>query len=160
MVNTEPSARQAALLRTEEDFRWEGVPLKDYKEQGNHFRDITKQILFLDPHLQCELRYFEIGPGGHSSFERHEHVHAVMVIRGAGRCLVGEEVLAIKAFDLVTVPPQTWHQFQANASDTLGFLCLVNCERDRPHLPTADELAALRANPVVAQFIKVAERDV
>lgn len=153
-MDTQPTVQQAAPLRAEQDFRWEGVPVKNYKDQGTHFKEITKQVLFLDPNLQCELRYFEIGPGGHSSFECHEHVHAVMVIRGAGRCLVGEEVLPIHAFDLVTVPPLTWHQFQADVGEALGFLCLVNCERDRPHLPSEDELAALRANPAVAAFVK------
>lgn len=151
---SDSTVNEAVPLRAERGFRWEGVPVQGYKDRGTHFKEITKQVLFLDPNLQCELRYFEIAPGGHSSLERHEHMHAVMVIRGAGRCLVGEEVLPIRAFDLVNVPPQTWHQFQADAGETLGFLCLVNCERDRPQLPTADDLAALRADPAVAAFVK------
>lgn len=36
----------------------------------------------------------------------------------------------------------------------LGFLCLVRCDRDRPTLPTADDLAALRADPDIAAFIR------
>ncbi|MDB5043268.1 MAG: Cupin 2 conserved barrel domain protein, partial [Candidatus Eremiobacteraeota bacterium] len=51
------------------------------------------------------------------------------------------------------VPPLTWHQFRAAADAPLGFLCLVPIERDRPQLPTADELAALRANPAIAEFL-------
>ena len=151
---SDSTVNEVAPLRTERGFRWEGVAVQDYKERGTHFKEITKQILFLDPNLQCELRYFEIAPGGHSSLECHEHMHAVMVIRGAGRCLVGEEVLSIHAFDLVNVPPMTWHQFQADAGETLGFLCLVNCERDRPRLPGEDDLAGLRADPAVAAFVK------
>ena len=38
--------------------------------------------LFHDDALACELRYFEIAPGGHSTLERHDHLHSVMIIRG------------------------------------------------------------------------------
>ena len=60
-----------------------------------------------------------------------------MVIRGSGTCLVGEEVLPIAQNDLVSVPPMTWHQFRAAPESPLGFLCLVNQDRDRPQLPDA-----------------------
>jgi hypothetical protein len=30
---------------------------------------------------------------------------------------------------------------------------MVNMQRDRPQLPTADELAALKCNPAVAAFL-------
>jgi len=35
----------------------------------------------------------------------------------------------------------------------LGFLCLVNAQRDRPQLPNAEDLASLRAIPGVAEFL-------
>ena len=68
-----------------------------------------------------------------------------MIHRGKGQCLVGQRVSDVAIGDLVFIPPQTWHQFRANAGDVLGFLCLVNVERDRPQLPSADDLAALYA---------------
>jgi hypothetical protein len=49
----------------------------------------------------------------------------------------------------------TWHQFRASENEPLGFLCLVNAERDRPQLPGPEELRALRQNPAVAEFIQV-----
>ncbi len=49
----------------------------------------------------------------------------------------------------------TWHQFRATADEPLGFLCLVNVERDRPERPNADTLAALKADPRVAEFIRL-----
>jgi quercetin dioxygenase-like cupin family protein len=141
-------------VRRAQNFRWEGVDYLPYKEDGSApFKSISRQALFSDPRLLGELRYFEIEPGGYSTLERHEHVHAVMVLRGCGSCLVGTSVHAIEEHDLVTIPPLTWHQFKANAGDFLGFLCLVNRERDRPQLPTQEDLAALRANPDVAAFL-------
>lgn len=135
-------------------FRWEGVELLAYKEEGSApFKDISRQVLFQDAALGCELRYFEMQPGGHSTLERHEHVHAVMIFRGRGSCLVGETVREVKANDLIHIPPMTWHQFRASAGEPLGFLCMVNAERDRPQLPKPEELAALRRNAAVAAFL-------
>jgi len=135
-------------------FRWQDVELRPYKEDGSApFKAISRQILFAGPDLACELRYFEMDTGGYSTLERHHHVHAVTVLRGHGHCLVGSAVRAVKPLDLVTIPPMTWHQFRATAGEPLGFLCMVNAERDRPQLPAEADLAALRADPTVAAFL-------
>src|SRR6516225_4948360 len=141
------------LRASRDDFRWESVDLNPYKEDGSApFKAITRQVLFAESQLGCELRYFEMAAGGYSTLERHEHMHAVMILRGHGTCLVGEAVRAVHPFDLVTIPSWTWHQFRATEGEPLGFLCMVNTLRDRPQLPTEQELAALRANPAVAAF--------
>ena len=138
------------------DCRWQEVPLQAYKSDGGtSFLDVTKQVLFAEPELACQWRYFEVAPGGYSSLERHEHVHAVMIVRGQGKVLVGATVSPIALYDLVYVPPMTWHQFQPQGEEPLGFLCLVNSERDRPQLPTSADLAELRQTPEIAAFIKV-----
>jgi quercetin dioxygenase-like cupin family protein len=135
-------------------FRWDGVDVLAYKEEGAApFKAITRQLLFHRPELGCELRYFEMAPGGHSTLERHEHVHAVMIFRGRGTCLVGEEAREVAAPDLVFIPAMTWHQFRASAGEPFGFLCMVDAERDKPQLPTAEEMARLAENPVVAAFL-------
>jgi mannose-6-phosphate isomerase-like protein (cupin superfamily) len=140
-------------------FRWDKVALLEYKSAGSApFKDVTRQTLFLRDDLAGELRYFEVGPGGHSTLERHVHTHAVIVLRGRGRCLVGEEIHEIAPYDLVTVPPMTWHQFRADEQEPLGFLCLADRERDRPQLPTEAELMELRGKPDVARFLGLAER--
>lgn len=117
------------------------------------FKSITRQVLFADPQLHAELRYFEIEPGGYSTLERHEHVHAVLVLRGHGHCLVGKEVRAVELRDLITVPPLTWHQFRASADEPLGFLCMVNAVRDKPQLPSAEDLAQLKSDEKIAAFL-------
>jgi quercetin dioxygenase-like cupin family protein len=136
-------------------FRWDGIEVKPYKGEGAHFSGITRQVLFTGGDgLDCELRYFEVAPGGWSSLERHHHAHAVMIIRGRARVLVGDRVHEVRTHDLVRVPPLTWHQFQAADEEPFGFLCMVDCERDVPERPDGDALAALRQDPVVAGFIK------
>jgi quercetin dioxygenase-like cupin family protein len=147
-VTLPPIRRQQAALR------WEGVDVLAYKEEGSApFRGVTRQVLFADPALHCELRYFEVAPGGHTTLERHEHAHAVVIQHGRGQCLIGDAVAAVRPFDLVHVPALTWHQLRADAEAPLGFLCMVNAVRDRPQLPDADAIAALRRDPVVAAFL-------
>jgi mannose-6-phosphate isomerase-like protein (cupin superfamily) len=136
------------------DFRWDAVELLRYKEEGNaSFRDVTRQTLFRRPDMRGELRYFEIATGGHSTLERHAHAHAVMILRGGGEALVGEEIFPVRNFDLVTVPPLTWHQFRAEAGSPLGFLCMVDAERDKPQLPDDRDLERLRMIPAVAAYL-------
>jgi len=126
------------------DFHWKDVEVLKYKEEGSApFKDVTRQVLFGDPAFPAQLRYFEVQPGGWTTLERHEHVHAVMVIRGKGRVLVGDVSQDIGQNDLVSVPPMTWHQFRAATDEPLGFLCMVSTERDRPQLPTDDEKKAI-----------------
>lgn len=144
----------SAHRKFRDGYRWEHVELHPYKDDGRSlFKDVTRQALFSRPDLAGELRYFEIAAGGFSTLERHEHVHAVLILRGCGAAMVGGEVIELKTNDLVTVPAMTWHQFRATRGEPLGFLCMVDAVRDRPQLPTAEDLAALRRDPVVARFL-------
>ena len=147
---------QAALFRAfAENFRWDDVPLLAYKEEGSApFKSITRQVLFKDDALRCELRYFEVAPGGYSTLERHEHSHGVMILRGEADVLLGDEVRSVKTHDLVRIPSMTWHQFRTKGDEPMGFLCMVNVERDKPQLPTEQELEALKADPRIAAFLK------
>ncbi|MEP7070267.1 MAG: cupin domain-containing protein [Usitatibacter sp.] len=126
------------------DFHWQEVDVLAYKQDPQApFKDVTRQVLFEGGAVPAQLRYFEVAPGGYTTLERHEHVHAVMVIRGNGQCLVGDEAHDIAMHDLVNVPPMTWHQFHAAKDQPLGFLCLVAAERDRPQLPGAHEVEGI-----------------
>ncbi|MGH7526931.1 MAG: cupin domain-containing protein [Gemmatimonadales bacterium] len=142
-------------IRQTDPFRWDGIAVSPYQPRGLHFAGITRQLLFEGGEgLACQLRYFEIDPGGHSSLERHRHAHAVMVLRGEGRALVGGQILDLATHDLVQVPPLPWHQFRAGGSAPFGFLCMVDCGRDAPERPGPGALAALRADPVIGPFIR------
>ena len=137
-----------------EDYRWDRVELHPYKDDGRAiFKDVTRQTLVSRPDIAGELRYFEVAPGGHSTLERHGHVHGVLILRGRGRALVGAEVLDLETNDLVTVPPMTWHQFRALPDSPLGFLCMVDAVRDKPQLPEAADFEALRRNARIAKFL-------
>ncbi len=145
---------RSAPFRRFDDWRWEGVAHLPYKEDGAvPFKSVTRQVLFHEPDMGCELRYFEVAPAGYSTLERHEHAHAVLILRGSGEAMVGNAVRKVATNDLVSIPPWAWHQFRATNGEPLGFLCMVNALRDRPQLPTEAECEALRANPDVAAFL-------
>jgi len=78
-----------------------------------------------------------------------------MVVRGGGRVLIGDRIVDAGLHDLVQVPSLTWHQFQAGADTPLGFLCMVDCERDVPERPDEAAVGELRRDPAIAGFIRV-----
>ena len=118
------------------DFRWAGVAVAGYKPDPALFKDVTRQTIVGEGagEDQCAIvtRYFEVQPGGYSTLERHGHRHTVIVLRGRGTVRLGDETHDIAPFDAVYVAPHTAHQFRAMGSGPLGFLCVVERERDRP----------------------------
>jgi quercetin dioxygenase-like cupin family protein len=149
MTSAEPPVHRKAR-----NYRWDGVALQPYKEDTRAlFKSVTRQVLFADPRQESELRYFEVAPGGFSSLERHVHTHNVLILRGHGHCLVGREVRRVATHDLIAVPPMTWHQFRATGDEPLGFLCMVNAARDKPQLPTLEELAEIERDPRTTDFL-------
>ena len=125
------------VVRFRPEFRWEGVAIADYKDPADHWRGIVRTGLVGDQgeSTRFHLRYFEIAPGGFSSFESHAHEHAVVVLRGRGEVQLGETVQGLGFGDLVYVAPHEPHQFRnPSAEEPFGFLCVVDAERDRPTL--------------------------
>jgi quercetin dioxygenase-like cupin family protein len=119
-------------------FRWDSVELKQYKRADATFRGVTRQTLLGEQPgeepFDFITRYFEVEPGGYSTLERHQHPHAVVVLRGQGRVILGEREYEIAPFDCVYVSPGVSHQFRATGDEALGFLCIVDRERDRPEV--------------------------
>lgn len=148
--------RKSMILYREGDYTWEGVEVHPYKEDGTLFKSVTRQTLAKGtPNLPVELRYFEVGPGGHTTFERHEHSHLVTVVRGSGQVLVGESVQNLGFLDVVQIPSMTWHQFRAAEDEPLGFLCVVNEIRDRPQRPTPEQAEEIRRAEPIKDFVRL-----
>lgn len=116
---------------------WPAVSQELYKQEEASFCEVNRRLLLgaaVGDELDFELRYFEVAPGGWSSFERHGHAHAVVVLAGRGEVRLGAELHALAPFDVVYVAPGEPHQFRAAADEQLGILCIVDHERDRPEL--------------------------
>jgi quercetin dioxygenase-like cupin family protein len=126
---------RSRVMRFQPDFRWEGVPAHEYKSPANHWCGVTRMVLVggRGEATGFQVRYFEIAPGGFSSFERHAHEHAVLVLRGQGEVQLGDQVHPLRQGDAVYVAPNEPHQFRnPSATEPFGFLCVVDAQRDRP----------------------------
>jgi len=118
-------------------FQWKGVERKVYKTDTNNYKDIHRYSLLGEEinDLNFQTRYFEIKPGGFSSLEKHQHPHSVVIIRGSGTVVLDNELHPINVHDVVYIAPETIHQFHADRSEELGFICVVDRDRDRPVIP-------------------------
>lgn len=121
------------------DWNWDSVPVDRYKDEPGTWVSVTRRTLAAGAGIGFEMRYFEVGPGGYTSLERHQHEHAVMVVRGQGRVRLGDETHEVAAFDVVHVPSGTPHQFENPTGEPFGIVCTVDAERDRPELLAASE---------------------
>jgi mannose-6-phosphate isomerase-like protein (cupin superfamily) len=100
-----------------------------------------------EPGPSKELRYFELQPGAVSRLEKHEHEHFVIVKRGLGYAVIGENVTEIGPNDVVYVGPLELHQFVNRGDEPFGFYCFVDAARDFSQEPTQNELDRLMASP-------------
>lgn len=140
------------------DWQWEGVPRREYKTEGTHFRGVTRQTLLGEgageTALDCETRYFEVAPGGYTSLEQHRHPHSVVILRGHGEVILDDRLEPVAPHDVVYIGPWAAHQFHAAADEPLGFLCVVSRDRDRPQLADDETVARIARNPDVAARLR------
>ena len=128
-------AQASKVLKCRED-RWQGTQQQTYKAGAAPFKGVTRQTLLGEASgeepLNFITRYFEVQPGGYSTLELHQHPHTVVVLRGSGHVVLGDDMQPIAPYDCVYVAPGTKHQFRATGREPLGFLCDVDRVRDRP----------------------------
>ena len=100
---------------------WDGVLCNQLQPGITVQRFISRQ----DDSNKLELRYFELEPGARSNYEQHNYEHAVLVLRGRGTVLLGEEVFSVQFGDAIFVESDEIHQFRAAEDELFGFLCTV-----------------------------------
>lgn len=138
----------------EDDYSWDDVDRLVYKNDGSPFKDVTRQVLFDGlGNIPCQLRYFEVQAGGYSTLEHHEHIHLVMIFRGEGQVLLGDTIHDVAVGDVMSINAGEFHQFRANKGQPLGFLCLVNVDRDKVKLPTEEEIKQLTEHDDIRHFM-------
>lgn len=123
------------VVRFQEGFRWQGIPVAEYKKSGSSSSGACRMTLVGDQGEKTafHVRYFEIAPGGYTSFEHHVHEHAVLVLRGKGQVRLGENSHPLSFGDLVYIAPREPHQFQnPPGAEPLGIMCIVDAKRDAP----------------------------
>lgn len=126
------------MIQRSERFAFPGVEMSTYKDEPGTWVAVSRRILAGQSQTKFETRYFEVAPGGYTSYERHGHEHVVVVLRGSGKVKLFGDWSDIASGDVVHVPPQTPHQFLNPTTEPFGILCVVDRDRDRPVLLNED----------------------
>ncbi|MBI5141672.1 MAG: cupin domain-containing protein [Nitrospirae bacterium] len=126
--------KTSVVMRHRGNFEWDGTETISYKQPDTNWNNVLRRVLLGNQGepARFHVRYFEIAPGGFTTFERHEHIHFVLVLRGSGCIKLGDTTDAVNPMDVIYVAPNMPHQL-GNLSDApFGFICVVDAERDRP----------------------------
>ena len=141
-----------------DNFEWKGVERKDYKSDTSCYQGVHRFSLLGEKEdeqqLNFQTRYFEVHAGGYTSLEYHRHPHSVVIIRGSGSMILGDETTELSLHDVVFISPETLHQFHADKGEVLGFICIVDRYRDKPTLPDEEYLTSQIQNPEVKEKLK------
>ena len=116
----------AIIHRYKDQFDWEGVPLGRYPP-GKEIEGVSVRWL-IGPAEQAPnfaVRYFEVEPGGWTSLDQHAHDHGVVILRGRGRVLLGQEEHPVSFGDVIYIPGNEVHQIRNPEQEPLGFLCVI-----------------------------------
>ncbi len=141
-AETEASGPRRLAFR---DWSWEARESSPYKSSDSgdasrrNFRDVRRVELVgrFGERTRCDLRYFEVAPGGYTSLERHVHTHIVIGARGEGVLVLGGQRMPLRHLDVASVRPLEAHQLRNETEEPFGFFCVVDHERDRP-MPGAE----------------------
>jgi ribulose-bisphosphate carboxylase large chain len=125
-------------LKFEDGCQWSNRESTPYKDADDlTFKGVRRVELVgkFGEQTRCDLRYFEVEPGGFTSLEKHLHTHIVIGARGTGVLTMGNQRVAIEPMDVVYLEPLEVHQLCNETREPFGFLCIVDHERDRPMKP-------------------------
>ena len=106
-------------------FEWEGVCEEPYESPEVGGTSVRRLIGPAEGAPNFAVRYFEVQPGGCTSLDQHDHDHGVLVLRGRGEVLLGQQVTELSFGDAVYVSPREVHQFRCIGDEPLGFLCVI-----------------------------------
>jgi len=104
---------------------WEGVESQAYEDPS--LEGVRKHELIgpAEGAEQYRMRYFEVPAGGRTARERHAHDHGVMIVAGRARVTLGDQTYEVGEGDVVYVPGEELHCFEALGEEPLGFVCVV-----------------------------------
>lgn len=125
-------------LKFENGFQWSNRQSTPYKDADDlTFKGVRRVELVgkFGEQTRCDLRYFEVEPGGFTSLEKHLHTHIVIGARGTGLLTMGNQCIVLEPMDVVYLQPLEVHQLHNETQEPFGFLCIVDHARDRPMKP-------------------------
>ncbi|MEJ5260627.1 MAG: cupin domain-containing protein [Anaerohalosphaeraceae bacterium] len=104
----------------------ESVPAEPVQMEGA--KDVKVRVVF-GPKEQAPtfaMRVFELEPGGHTPYHRHNFEHEVLVLSGEVAVVREDGAVPLKIHDALLVAANEVHQFRnLSSSMPARFLCLV-----------------------------------
>jgi ribulose-bisphosphate carboxylase large chain len=137
-VRVEGAAEIQRYFPFEGGFQWKGRESSPYKDAGDlAFRGVRRVELVgkFGERTHCDLRYFEVQPGGYTSREKHLHTHIIIGARGEAVLALGNRRLPFRQHDIAYIKPLEVHQLINETDEPFGFYCIVDHDRDRPMKP-------------------------
>ncbi len=109
--------------------KWEGVPVRDYGQEG--FEGVTRQVIIgpEDGSLNFAIRYFRVEPGCSTHLDQHAHEHGVVIVHGRARLQLNDAFYELEPWDSVFISGNDVHKFTCISEEPMGFLCVI-----KPHL--------------------------
>ena len=113
------------VIHRREQTGWEGVAPLQYGDPA--LSGVRKHELIGEAEgaTRYRVRYFDVPAGGRTARERHPHDHGVVIVTGRARVTLGDEVHEVGEGDVVYVPGDELHCFEALDDRPLGFVCVV-----------------------------------
>ena len=71
------------------------------------------------------MRFFEVGPGGHTPLHQHPYEHEIYVIEGQGTVWRDGKEVPLTNGDVLFIPADEQHQFKNTAGTSFKFMCLI-----------------------------------
>ncbi|UCB52490.1 MAG: cupin domain-containing protein [Candidatus Zixiibacteriota bacterium] len=71
------------------------------------------------------MRLFEMEPGGHTPYHKHEWEHEVFVLKGKGDLVTEGNISPLNEGDALLVPADENHQFKNTSEEAFIFLCMI-----------------------------------
>ena len=124
-LTCEPLDAVGVLHRKTGEREWEVVAARAYEDPAVAGVEGRELIGAAEGAPHWRLRHFHFPGGGRTARERHPHDHGVYVLAGRARVTLGEETVEAGPGDVVYVPGDELHCFEAVGPEGLDFICVA-----------------------------------
>jgi quercetin dioxygenase-like cupin family protein len=101
------------------------VPSETVEMDGvNHCR-YRVALSARDGQLSMAMRFFEVGPGGHTPLHRHPYEHEIFILEGNGTVWREGKEVPLQTGDVLFIPADEQHQFKNAGEKPFRFMCLI-----------------------------------
>jgi quercetin dioxygenase-like cupin family protein len=110
---------------------WEGTRSRRYDSETAKQVVETWLVGKAEKAENFAIRYYEVGAGGFTNKEQHEHDHGIIFLQGEATVMLEEEKHDVTVGDVVYIPPNALHQIINRGDEAMGFICVIPARRKK-----------------------------